>query len=101
VPGARDSDAVTLSFGFVGQSLGEELDRDDRGALVVHHDGTSDTFGEGATVASLHTDRFEFVRALTGRRSLDQIAAFDWDTAFAPDHLVLARFVVRPDPLVE
>jgi hypothetical protein len=29
------------------------------------------------------------------------MAAYDWDGAFAPEHLVLARFSARPDPLVE
>lgn len=101
VPGARDSDAVRLSVGFVGLSLGEQLDRADRGALVVFDGDATVTFGSGEPVASLRTDDFEFVRALTGRRSLEQIAAFEWDGAFVPEHLVLERFVARPDPLEE
>lgn len=100
-PGARDSDAVALSFGFLGLSLAERLDAAERGALVVHHDGTTDTLGTGETVASLRIDDFEFVRALTGRRCVEQMAAYDWDGEFAPEHLVLARFTARPDPLVE
>src|SRR5215207_854592 len=51
-PGARDSDAVALSFGFLGLSLTEQLDATERGALVVHHDGTTDTVGTGEPVAS-------------------------------------------------
>src|SRR5262249_44473596 len=100
-PGARDSDAVALSVGFVGRSLGEQLDQAEQGALVVHHDGRTDTFGSRAPAASLHVDDFEFVRALTGRRSVVQIAAYRWDGDFAREHLVLARFTVRPDPLLE
>ncbi|HEY3672553.1 MAG TPA: maleylpyruvate isomerase family mycothiol-dependent enzyme [Acidimicrobiia bacterium] len=100
-PGARDCDAVLLSVGFLGLSLTEQLDAAERGALVVHHDDTTDTLGTGEPVASLRIDDFEFVRALTGRRSLEQIAAFDWDGDFTPDHLVLGRFTARPDPLVE
>ncbi len=99
--GARDSDAVVLSFGFVGLSLGEQLDAAGVGALTVHHGDVTDTLGSGEAVASLHIDDFEFVRALTGRRSVEQIAAYDWDGEFAPEHLVLARFTARPDPLVE
>jgi hypothetical protein len=49
----------------------------------------------------LRIDDFEFMRALTGRRSVEQMAASAWDGAFAPEHLVLARFSARPDPLVE
>jgi uncharacterized protein (TIGR03083 family) len=101
VPGARDSDAVALSVGFLGRSLGEQLDAGGVGALAVEHDGTTDTFGTGAPAAALRIDRFELVRALTGRRSLEQIAAYDWDGAFAPERLVLDRFTARPDALVE
>jgi|SRR4051794_17954685 uncharacterized protein (TIGR03083 family) len=99
--GARDSDAVMLSFGFLGLSLTEQLDAAERGAIIVHHDGTTDTLGTGEPVASLRIDHFELMRALTGRRCVEQIAAYDWDGAFAPEHLVLARFSPRPDPLVE
>jgi uncharacterized protein (TIGR03083 family) len=99
--GARDSSAITLSFGFVGLSLGEQLDQTDHGALVVHHDGRSDTLGSGDPVATLRIDDFEFVRALTGRRCVEQMAAYDWDGAFAPERLALARSAVRPDPLLE
>ena len=69
--------------------------------MVVSRADASDTFGTGTPVATLRIDEFEFVRALTGRRSLDQIAAYHWDGTFAPEHLVLARFVPRPEPLVE
>jgi uncharacterized protein (TIGR03083 family) len=100
-PGARDADAITLSVAFVGLTLGEQLDAADVGALVVEHSGTTETFGSRTPVASLRIDDFELVRALTGRRSLGQIAAYDWDGAFAPEHLVLGRFTARPDPLVE
>ena len=99
--GARDSDSVVLSFRFVGLSLGEQLDATGVGALTVHHGDATDTLGSGEAVASLHIDDFEFVRALTGRRSVEQIAAYDWDGGFVPEHLVLARFTARPDPLVE
>ena len=99
--GARDSDAIVLSFGFLGLSLGEQLDAAGLGALTVRHGDTTDTLGSGDTVASLRIDDFEFVRALTGRRSVEQIAAYDWDGTFAPEHLVLSRFTARPDPLVE
>jgi hypothetical protein len=99
--GARDSDAVGLSFGFVGLSLADQLDAAGVGALVVHHGDLTDTLGSGERVASLRIDDFEFVRALTGRRSLQQLAAYAWDGDFAPEHLVLARFTARPDPLVE
>jgi uncharacterized protein (TIGR03083 family) len=101
VAGARDSDAVVLSVTFLGQSLSEQLDANGSGALVVQHEGSTDQLGTGEPVASLRIDDFELVRALTGRRCLEQIVAYDWDGAFPPERLVLARFTARPDPLVE
>ena len=101
VPGARDSDAVALSFESVGTSLGIALDRAGMGAICVHHDATTSTFGAAEPMAALRTTRFEFVRALTGRRSRDQIAAYEWDGTVAPEHLVLGIFVARPVALVE
>ena len=101
VPGARDSDAVALSFESVGTSLGIELDRAGMGAVCVHHDETTSTFGAAEPMAALRTTRFEFVRALTGRRSRDQITAYAWDGVVAPEHLVLGIFAVRAVALVE
>jgi uncharacterized protein (TIGR03083 family) len=101
VAGARDSDAVTLSFRFVGESLGVELEHGAAGALEVQHGDQRTTFGRGAPIATLRTTPFEFVRAVTGRRSLRQIAAYDWDGPLDPERLVLRRFVVRPTDLVE
>jgi uncharacterized protein (TIGR03083 family) len=101
VPGARDSDAVALSFESGGTSLGIELDRAGIGAICVHHDEMTSTFGAADPIATLRTTRFEFVRALTGRRSRDQIAAYDWDGVMEPEHLVLGLFSVRPVALVE
>ena len=99
-PGARDSDAVAIAFHYVGDVLGHDLDAAARGALVVHHDGGTATFGSGQPTFALRTTRFEFVRATTGRRSAAQIAAYDWDGTALSD-LVLARFTARTDPLEE
>jgi uncharacterized protein (TIGR03083 family) len=101
VPGARDADAVVLSVAFLGLTLGEQLDAVGAGALVVRHGDATDTFGTGAPAGSLRIDDFELVRAVTGRRCVEQLAAYEWDGDFAPEQLVLARFSPRPDPLVE
>lgn len=101
VPGARGSDAVALTFTAIGATLGTEIDRDGAGAVEVRADGSVTTFGTGAPAAVLRTTRFEFVRAVTGRRSLVQIAAYDWQGDVDPARLVLRRFVARPTALVE
>jgi uncharacterized protein (TIGR03083 family) len=99
-PGARDSDAVEIAFHYVGDALGLDLDAAGHGALDVHHDGGTTTFGSGEPTFALRTTRFEFLRATTGRRSAAQVAAYDWD-GVALSGLALARFTARADPLVE
>jgi hypothetical protein len=57
----------------------------------------------GAGVLTLTVDPFELGRALSGRRSVDQIRAFDWSADPGP-HLAAftwGPFTVRETPLVE
>jgi hypothetical protein len=50
----------------------------------------------------VQTTRFEIVRAGVGRRSYDQIAAWDWEGDSRPESVVLARFAPpRVTPLNE
>jgi hypothetical protein len=49
----------------------------------------------------VRTTRFELVRSYTGRRSFDQMRAYDWEGEPRPEQLVLAIFSPRETPLVE
>jgi hypothetical protein len=100
-PGARDSDALLIAFGWMGDRLGELRDAADAGALRIETESGTDTFGSGEHSARCRTSRFELVRAATGRRSVAQITAWDWEGDPRPDLLVLPIFTPRPDPLVE
>ena len=52
--------------------------------------------------ATVHTTRFEIVRASVGRRSYDQIKAWDWEGDTRPETVVLGMFAPpRTTPLVE
>ena len=57
------------------------------------------------SVAPVQVTRFEFTRAATGRRSLEQIAAYEWADDRAgearPDLLVVTPFTPRRAALVE
>ena len=90
-PGARDSDAVHMGFGFVAPlvvsaAAGHGV------ALRVEAAGGSVAGGPDATVV-LRGTAFELLRAMTGRRSLEQVRALDW--AGDPDP-VLAAFTYGP-----
>lgn len=100
LPGEREGEA--LAFAFHGVSRGIGAQRGESGALHIVHEAGESVVGEGEPTATVHTTRFEIVRAGLGRRSLGQIAAWDWDRAAPPESVVLGRFSpARTSPLVE
>jgi uncharacterized protein (TIGR03083 family) len=100
-PGARDSQALAIGYEWMGAIVGDRRDQAGAGALTVESEAGAHTFGTGEPSARCRTSRFEFVRAATGRRSLGQIEAWDWDGDARVDLLVLPIFTPRPDALVE
>lgn len=90
-PGARDTDAVqiTLRFmapGFVAWNRARGVD-----VSVRTTDGL--VFGARETAVSLTGDPFELVRAMTGRRSVEQLRAMRWNGEPEP---VIPGFVFGP-----
>jgi uncharacterized protein (TIGR03083 family) len=99
-PGGRDSDAVVVGFDWGVRAMTGPVDA--AGAtLRLDTDAGTKTVGSGARQIEVRTARFELLRAMTGRRSLDQLRAFDWEGEAAPELLVLGLFTPRPTPLVE
>jgi uncharacterized protein (TIGR03083 family) len=91
-PGARDADAIALTFPTMVRDrlVGLRLDTE-HGAIVAGPEPTT----------TVRAPRFEFFRAMTGRRSLDQIRAYHWGGEPNPEALVLSIFTPRTTPLVE
>jgi uncharacterized protein (TIGR03083 family) len=99
-PGARDSDAIAFSYVGVIGSVGAA--RGDAGAVRIVHEAGEDVVGEGDPTATVRTSRFEIVRAAVGRRSIDEIVAWDWDGEPTPTAFVLGMFTpTRATPLGE
>ena len=71
------------------------------GALTVDTEVGSDTFGTGDATSRCRASRFEIVRATTGRRSADQMLAWDWEGEPRLDLFVLPIFAPRATALVE
>jgi uncharacterized protein (TIGR03083 family) len=97
-PGARAGDAMALSWSWIVDT------RTSAGAtairLVSEHD--DDIAGTGEPRATVRATRYELLRAMTGRRSHDEIAAYEWEPA--PDlELLLAApfFTIRTTSLGE
>jgi hypothetical protein len=100
-PGARESEALVIAYRWMGELIGGMRDTAEVGALTVETEVGSDTFGTGAATSRCHASRFEVVRAVTGRRSADQMLAWDWEGEPRLDLLVLPIFAPRATALVE
>lgn len=94
-PGARDSDAVDIAARWGAQML------DGTQPLRLETDAGTLAVGDGTPVATVEASRFELLRAMTGRRSLDQMRAYRWEGAPCPERLILPIFTPRTDALVE
>lgn len=84
-PGARDSRGVAVGLDFfVDVGLAGAITHYGLPAVEVHAGGTSWVAGAGAPAGRVEAPPFDLFRALTGRRSAQQIAAFDWSVDPSP-----------------
>jgi uncharacterized protein (TIGR03083 family) len=100
-PGGRESDAIDIAFEWLGDRVGEVRAGAGAGGIVVTTEDGDHAFGDAPTTASCTTTKFELVRAATGRRSLEQMAAWAWDGDARTELVVMPIFTPRPEPLVE
>jgi uncharacterized protein (TIGR03083 family) len=100
LPGERDSEGVDIGWDWATTVLGQLRDGYGEGALVLTTpDGASTTCGSAEPTSGVSADRFELWRAMTGRRSAAQVAAWTWTGEPAVERLCLLP--ARPTPLVE
>jgi uncharacterized protein (TIGR03083 family) len=80
-PGAREGPAADLSFRwFVATNRAAAPPAEGGpGALLLITDDGEYTLGAGEPVTTVRTSRYEFLRAVTGRRSRAQIRALETD----------------------
>jgi hypothetical protein len=90
-PGARDSDAVRIGLGFLAPSVVAEAAA--RGVALQVHATDGAAFGEPGAAVVLTGEAFELARAMTGRRSLDQLRKLNWQGDCGP---VLPAFTFGP-----
>lgn len=99
-PGERDSGGMDIAFVWAVDVVALLRASKGVGPLLLHTDHGDRPAGEGEPVASVRADRFELFRAMTGRRSREQIDAFTW-TGDPDARAPFAFFRPRPTPLVE
>jgi uncharacterized protein (TIGR03083 family) len=94
---ARDSDAVSLAFARYVGSLGDRITKAGHAALQVN----DLVAGDGAPAATVRASEFDLFRALTGRRSPDQVRAFDWTGDPEPYVAIFSAYGVPEAPVIE
>jgi len=97
----RDTDGVGIALDYYGHKLADRITEAGVAPLVIECDGQVLTLGEGTPGATLRTSRFEALRAMGGRRSADQVAAYDWDGDATPYVALISSYGSRDEPLVE
>jgi hypothetical protein len=95
-PGARECDALIIGFEWGIGSIGERFGRERKGTLEIEHEAGTSQVGADEPVTRLRATRFEVARAMAGRRSRAQMAAYGWDGPLGPDDLLLATFFTPP-----
>jgi uncharacterized protein (TIGR03083 family) len=84
-----------------GNAIGPKIAAARLPALAVSTAGYERLFGDGEPAVEVSGDPYEMARAFMGRRSLDQISAFDWTGDPEPYLPHFSVFTPRLDPLVE
>ena len=69
--------------------------------LRLRYGGKERIIGDGEPAAIVSADRYELVRALSGRRSRDQILAYEWEGDPWPYVDLIPAYGPRTDALVE
>jgi hypothetical protein len=97
-PGARDSDAVDTGWEWI---VGART-RAGAHAMCFVVEGGEQESGVGDVVARIEASRFELFRAVSGRRTSDEIASYGWDRSPDPKLLLGAEiFTMRTTSLGE
>lgn len=97
----RDGAPIKVGFGSYRATMGWRLASSGLPPLRLDVGDKSYTAGEGEPAATVHATRFELFRAMSGRRSPEQIAAYDWDGDAAPYIPYFYPYGIREQALVE
>ncbi|MDQ4024656.1 MAG: maleylpyruvate isomerase family mycothiol-dependent enzyme [Actinomycetota bacterium] len=99
----KDRDAAPIRIGFATYAAGVDLriKASGRPALRLVTEHKEVVAGTGEPVATVRASRFELFRALSGRRSQDQLRAYEWEGDPEPFLDFFYPYGVREDALTE
>ena len=95
-PAARGDESVKVSLDELSGRFSDRVEAAGLPPLRVTVEQWGTIIGEGHAVRCVVADRFEFVRAMSGRRSAAEIRRWNWGTDPAPYLLVMAE-IALPD----
>ena len=96
-PGFRNAEPIVSLVDNMVDGIGQKLTNDGTGSLRLEFDaGDVVVTGDGDPTTTVRLSRFELFRAATGRRSLAQVCAYDWEPEPRPEYLIVATTLFRP-----
>ena len=78
-PGARETAAVRAGAAMFAEALEGRIRRRTLPALTLCRDGRERVLGEGEPAGRLRGTSFEVLRAVSGRRTQDEVRGMDWE----------------------
>ena len=100
-PGARDDESVKVALDELSGRFSDRVVAAGLPPLRVTVEQWGTIIGQGSAVRCVVADRFEFVRAMAGRRSANEIARWNWGTDPAPYFPVIAEAGLPDDEIHE
>lgn len=97
----RDAQAIRVANAGYIVAMGWRLSLAGIASLRVVAEGSDRVAGDGEPAATVRANRFEMFRALSGRRSPEQIRAFEWEGDAEPYIPYFYPYGIRHEALVE
>ena len=92
IPGGRESAVLARTWEWATEVMDGRDQGERRAALGLVADGATREVGVGRAESFVHTSRFEFLRAMSGRRSVAQVSRWAWDGPVDAGRILLAPF---------
>ena len=99
-PGARDSDAIVIGLDIYVRRFGRRIRDEGLPTLEVKTESRTLRAGKDEPVGAVGGSDFELLRALTGRRTVEQIKVLDWTVNSEPYLGVFSSYDV-PDQEID
>jgi uncharacterized protein (TIGR03083 family) len=96
LPGGREADGYAMAWNRWTETLNTKINEAALPALSMRTEAGERILGSGQSAVSVSAPAFELCRAFSGRRSLAQIEAMEWQGDPAPYVALLPVFGVLP-----